>query len=109
MERDAVATDSSGRSDKYVPGGVGYVSPGITAEGAVQFRLTPTVAVQVGLFMWADNASIAGSNAVPPSSTPHALTNGSPGSAAPIPTPQYHLATGPQVILGPFLGMHFGP
>jgi hypothetical protein len=109
MERDAVATDGSGRSDKYVPGGVGYVSPGITAEGAVQFRLTPTVAVQVGLFMWADNASIAGSNAVQPSSTPHALTNGSLGSAAPIPTPQYHLATGPQVILGPFLGMHFGP
>jgi hypothetical protein len=26
-----------------------------------------------------------------------------------IPTPQYHLASGPQVAIGPFLGMIFGP
>jgi hypothetical protein len=106
MERDATASDGSNRSDKYVPGGVGYLSPGISAEGALQVRLSPTVAVQVGLMMWADNAG--SSTVVPASTQQHALTNGSQ-TPAPIPTPAYTLASGPQVILGPFLGMHFGP
>ena len=106
MERDAVETAGSGRTDKDVPSPVGYLSPAISAEGALHFRLSPTVALSVGAFLWADNASIAGSNSTPPQPG-HALTGS--GQPAPIPTPGYNLATGPQVLFGPFLGMQFGP
>ena len=110
MERDAAATDGSGRVDKYVPTPVGYFSPAITADAALAFRLSPTLAVTVGAVFWADNASIAGSNAVPPT-TGHTLATPGPSGAgaAPIPTPGYNLATGPQVFLGPYVGLQFGP
>jgi len=57
--------------------------------------------------MWADNASIAGDVASPPSPG-HALVAAGQ-TPAPIPTPEYHYATGPQVFLLPFIGMQFGP
>jgi hypothetical protein len=59
------------------------------------------------MVMWADNASMAGSNSTP--AGPDRLVGGGSGPPAAIPTPEYHLATGPQVFLGPFLGMQFGP
>ena len=86
------------------PGGVGYVSPALSAEAAFQFRFSQTLALAVGLQFWADNASIAGSNSV---SAGQPLPFGNSGTT--IPTPAYHLATGPQVSLGPFLGLAFGP
>jgi hypothetical protein len=99
MQRTATATQTDKEIDKYVPDPVGYVSPAISADGSLQFRLSPTVAVAVGVTFWADNASIAGNNASPPS----------PGHNPLIPTPGYNIASGPQVFIGPFLGMQFGP
>jgi PEGA domain-containing protein len=108
MERRTTTTDGTNRTDGYVPGDdVAYVSPAITIEAALQFRVTPTIALAVGLETWAENASIAGSNSVPPG-TGRLLTAANQTPAA-IATPAYHLATGPQVFLGPFLGMQFGP
>jgi hypothetical protein len=107
LERNATATDGSGANTKYVPNAVGYFSPAITGEAALEIRLTPTIAVSVGGLLWADNASIAGSNsspALPPSKAQTQVLNGNP-----IPTPAYHFATGPQVFIGPFIGMAFGP
>ncbi len=111
MERDASANDSSGRVDKYVPDPVSYFSPAITADASAQLRLSPTVALAVGMFFWVDNASIAGSNSIPPASNnpPHVLTNGNAATSVPIPTPGYTVASGPQVFIGPYLGMQFGP
>jgi hypothetical protein len=109
MERDAVSASDSSLTAKYVPGSVGYLSPAITAEAAIQIRVTQTVAISVGGFLWADNASIAGSNSVPAGSQ-QLLSNGSSTPPPqPFPTPQYHLATGAQVFIGPFVGMQFGP
>ncbi len=99
MERDATATQSGKALDKYVPDPVGYVSPGISADASLQIRLSPATAIAVGVTFWADNASIAGNNASPPS----------PGHNPLIPTPGYNIASGPQVYIGPFVGMHFGP
>jgi hypothetical protein len=107
LVRRATAQDGTDRKDAYSPDSVAYISPAVTLEGALQIRLTPTIALSVGLEMWADNASIAGSNASPPSPG-HALVAPSQ-IPAPIPTPQYHFASGPQVFLLPFLGMQFGP
>jgi hypothetical protein len=111
MKREATATDSTGRRDSYVPDGVSYVSPAISLEGAVELRVSGAVAIALGLEMWADNASIWGTNAAPQTSGHVLLANPSRPDAppAPIPTPQYHFASGSQVFLGPFLGMQFGP
>jgi hypothetical protein len=110
MERTTTATDGTNRSDVFSPtstDGVAYLSPAITVEGALQLRVTPTVALAVGMIMWADNASIAGSNSTPPSVARTLVAAGQlPASIA---SPQYHLATGAQVFLGPFIGVQFGP
>jgi hypothetical protein len=82
-----------------VPGAVGYISPALSADASLQFRLSPTLAIAVGVSFWADNASIVGNNASPPA----------PKESKIIPTPGYNLATGSQVFIGPFLGMQFGP
>jgi hypothetical protein len=110
MERRTTATDGTNRSDVFSPtndNGVGYLSPAITVEGAIQFRVTPTMAIAVGMIMWADNASIWGNNSTP-ASPPRTLVASGQAPAL-IPSPEYHLATGAQVFLGPFLGMQFGP
>lgn len=106
MLRRAVAADGGGQNS-YAPDSVAYWSPAITVEAALHVRLTPTVAVALGALMWADNASIAGNNASPPEA-PRTLVDANhlPQS---IPTPQYHFASGPQVFLGPFIGLQFGP
>lgn len=107
MERRTTATDGTNRQDGYVPDdGVAYVSPAISIEAALHVRVTPTIALAVGLEMWGDNASIWGSNSVPAASRTLAADNQVP---VVLPTPGYHLAIGPQVFLGPFLGMQFGP
>ena len=110
MKRETTATDNTGRHDSYVPDGISYVSPAISLEGAVQLRISGAVAIALGLEMWADNASIWGTNAAPQASG-HVLANPNRPDVlpAPIPTPQYHFASGSQIFLGPFLGMQFGP
>ncbi len=107
MTRHAIATDGTGREGIDAPDSEAHLSPAVTVEGAIQFRVTPTLALAVGLSMWADNASIAGTNSSPPSSG-HALVAAGQ-TPAPIPTPEYHFASGPQVFLLPFIGMQFGP
>jgi hypothetical protein len=98
------ASDAAGDSNQYVPSGVSYLSPAISIEAAIQIRFTQALGLAIGLQLMADNASIAGSNSVPAS---HPLPFGTGGGT--IPTPEYHLATGPQVVLGPFVGLAFGP
>lgn len=106
MTRRAVAT-SGGAQDFYVPESVGYLSPAVTAEVGLHARVSPTIAIAVGALLWADNASIAGSNSVPTQAPRRLVAQGQLPQE--IPTPQYHLATGPQVFLGPFVGLQFGP
>jgi hypothetical protein len=112
MRRVANASDGSGLHATYAPDAVAYVSPGVSVEGAIHVRATPSVAIALGVELWIENASIAGSNASPLKPGGEALTGGQRSASSPIeviPTPQYHFASGPQVFLGPFLGMQFGP
>lgn len=108
MKREAAATDGSGLHETYVPDALAYISPGISLEGALHIRFTPALALAVGAEFWGENASVWGNNASPPSPG-HALSSGQSVVTAPIPTPQYHFASGTQVFLGPFLGLQFGP
>lgn len=105
MERDASSSTPVSPS-KYGPFTEGYYSPALSAEVAFQLRVAPTLALSVGLEFWADSASIGGNNQVPATQQSAPITG---SGTTPIPTPSYTLANGAQVMLGPFLGMQFGP
>ncbi len=105
MERDA-SSSTPVQPSKYGPFNVGYYSPAISAEAAYQLRVSPTLALALGLEFWADSASIGGNNQVPATQQSSPITG---SGKVPIPTPSYTLANGAQVMLGPFLGMQFGP
>jgi hypothetical protein len=105
MTRRAVVPN--GGQDLYAPGSIGYWSPAVTVEASLQVRFTPTLALSVGGLMWADNASIAGSDASPPEA-PRKIVDANQ-VPEPLPTPQYHFASGPQVFIGPLIGLQFGP
>lgn len=107
MKRTVNATDGSGATSTQVSDPIAYVSPAITAEAALQIRLGATTALSIGALMWADSASIWGKNTVPPDPTKTLYGNGQ--APVPLPTPQYTIASGPQVFVGPFAGMQFGP
>jgi len=112
MKRDTTTTaEQPASSSTYVvnPGSVAYVSPALALEAAVQLRASSTLAISLGLELWAENASMGGTNSIP-AAQPQGLVNpNSPTTVQYTPTPAYHLATGPQVLLGPFLGLQFGP
>jgi hypothetical protein len=103
MTRKTAATDSSGATSEYAPDPIAYYSPAISLSAEGQLRMSPTLALAVGLQVWADNASIGGSNAFSAPGTTPVIGNYSQ------PTPAYHFATGPQVFLMPYLGLQFGP
>ena len=101
-KRDAVTSD--GKEIPHVPDPVGYLSPALSIEAAAQLRVSSTIGISLGVEMWADSASIAGKNASPGGPL-------QPFDVAQPPPAQYtyHLASGPQVVIGPFVGMNFGP
>jgi hypothetical protein len=103
MSRKTAATDGTGATSQYAPDPIGYYSPAISVAAEGQLRLSPTTALAVGLQMWADNASMGGSNSFTPPSSPRLI------GSYPQSTPAYHFATGPQVYLLPYLGLQFGP
>jgi hypothetical protein len=101
-KREAKGNDGSDIS--YVLDPVGYLSPALSIEAAAQLRVSQTLAISVGVEMWAESASISGKNS----------SGGGPLQPFDVAQPppvahEYHMASGPQVTLGPFLGMQFGP
>jgi hypothetical protein len=103
LQRKATSADGS-LSDTYSPDSVSYVSPGISIDAAVQLRVGQATALALGLMLWAENAGSSAATAPPAN-----RNLGGNGQLVPIATPQYHLATGSQTFLGPYLGMMFGP
>ncbi len=112
MKRDTTTTDGTHRVDVFSPTenqSISYVSPALTLEGALHIRATPTIAIALGIEMWADNADISGSNSSAAAPGRFVGAASGPVPPSPVATPAYHLASGAQVFLGPFLGMQFGP
>jgi hypothetical protein len=104
MERKATSADGSKLTDVFIPDGKGYLSPAITIDASVQWRLTSTTSLALGILVWAENAGTGTKTAADPN-----RRMGGDNTAVPIATPEYHLATDAQVFLGPYLGMQFGP
>jgi hypothetical protein len=82
-----------------------YVSPALSGDLAVAWRVTPTLALALGAILWFETA---GANLV---SNPDGTRELAGGATAPVPlpTPGYHFASGPQWFIGPYVGLQFGP
>ncbi len=103
LEREATST--SGLEDRpYFPTGTHYFSPALSLDASLQYRTTPTLAFAFGLGIWIENAGTG---------TRSAADDGRQlagnGQVAPIATPAYAMASGPQVLFLPHVGLAFGP
>jgi hypothetical protein len=104
FERDSKS--NSGAENIYTDkSGHTYVSPAISLDGSVALRVTPTLAIALGVMGWFENA---GQN-VQSNASPNQYIGSSGATPTPISTPSYHLASSTQVFIGPYVGLQFGP
>jgi hypothetical protein len=104
LERTATTLDGK-LKDVYTPKGQSYVSPGVTFDVSVQWRIGRPTALSLGILTWIESASFSDVRA--PGDL-NRYMGGDSGHAA-ITTPPYQIASGAQIFVGPYLGMQFGP
>lgn len=106
MKLTREATGVDGTHNNFAPDAVSYTSPTIELEPTVAYRLTPGVAITLGVqFFLEAPASFLDGNDNPTtkgSTTQHLGLNG-------LSSPSYILAENAQVFIGPVIGMMFGP
>jgi PEGA domain len=105
-ERRATSTDGKNLQDVYAPSGQGYASPAVTADASVQWRMTESVALTLGMLLWLESSSFTDVRA-PGDLHRYMAADGQTPAA--ITTPPYQITSGSQVFLGPYLGMQCGP
>ncbi len=103
MVRDGTTPD--GYTSTFKADTIDYLSGVLSVELAGQVRLGGTTSLVVGGNLWLEHAGDGA--ATQASSNERFVKEGSP----PLPhaTPAYNLASGSQLFIGPFLGVHFGP
>ena len=105
LERLTTAKDGAGR-DAFVSDSPSYVSPVIALEPSVMYRLTPGIAVSLGVQMFLETPSSFMNDRETPKTAPE--RNHSLGLRS-LTTPSYELASNVQIFVGPVIGMMFGP
>ena len=102
--RTVTTTDGTNASNRFAPDMVRYVSPGVSLDVGAFVPIGETTGLTVGAWLWAETAK------------DHARTKDEPNRVIvsesgrrPLATPQYDLANGGQVYIGPYIGIQFGP
>lgn len=103
LTRDTTASANAAYRDAFVPDAQSYLSPVLSLEPSLQYRLGARVAVAVGASLMVESPRTFDQTPTTPQEGGHRL--GPSG----LTTPSYELATGTQLYLGPFIGMMFGP
>jgi hypothetical protein len=106
LERLTTAKDNPVVRDLFVSDSPSYVSPVIAVEPTIMYRITPGVAVSLGVQMFLEAPASFLNDRENPKTQPertHSLGLRS------LTTPSYELASNVQVFVGPVLGMMFGP
>lgn len=105
LSRDAKAKDPPNAVDSFNSDGETYLSPAIQLEPTIAYRLTPGLAVTLGVqfSMEAASSVFNEDNPATKASQTHRL------GAAGLSTPSYVLASSGQLFIGPTIGMMFGP
>ncbi len=103
MKRVDTLTSDPSVQDGFAPSPQGYLTPVLSLDPAIGYRLSPSLTAQLGFTILVESAR-AFDNA-PTTSKDGSHSLGPLG----ISTPAYELASGTQVYLGPFIGLMFGP
>ena len=103
LTRDTTATANAQLRDAFVPGAESYLSPVLSFEPSIQYRIAPHTALSLGVAVLVESPRAFNQIPTTKSDNTHSL---GPGG---LTTPAYELATGTQVFIGPVLGMMFGP
>lgn len=103
MTRDATSTANPALRDAFVPDAESYLSPILSFEPSIQYRIGPHTAVALGVSLLVDSPRAF--DQIPTTKAEGSHSLGPSG----LTTPAYQLATGTQVFVGPFIGMMFGP
>ena len=103
LTRDTTATSNPALRDAFVPDAEGYLSPILSFEPSIQYRLGSHTALALGVSMLVESPRAFDQIPTTKAESGHSL--GPSG----LTTPAYELATGTQVFVGPFIGMMFGP
>lgn len=103
MKRETTAAADASIKDVYSADAQHYLSPVLSVEPALHYRLSPTFSLGIGLELLVENPEVFSQTpTTPPDRTRHLGPVG-------LTTRAYDLATGPQVFFGPFIGIMFGP
>jgi hypothetical protein len=102
IERTATTTDGSNQADIFAAPPITYLSPALSFEAGLSYRLSKVISVTAGVSTWLENA---GSTAVTLADPQHYFIT----SGVPLSTPSYRLAGAAQFFIWPFVGMQFGP
>jgi hypothetical protein len=103
MKRDTKAAADPNQRDLFAPDTQSYLSPVLSFEPAVHYRLSPTTSVGAGISLLIESPRAF--NQIPTTPRDPARRLGASG----LSTPSYTLASDTQIYLGPFIGMMFGP
>ena len=108
LTRDATR-DSDGATDKLVPDAQSYLSPILSLEPSLQYRIGPHTAIALGFSLLVESPRAFDQIPTTKMEKLHGFSNGPAAPTSNLTTPAYELATGTQVFMGPFVGMMFGP
>ena len=108
LTRDATR-DSDGATDKLVPDAQSYLSPILSLEPSLQYRIGPHTALALGFSLLVESPRSFDQIPKTRMEKLHGFSNGPAAPASAVNTPSYELATGTQIFMGPFIGMMFGP
>jgi hypothetical protein len=107
MRRQSYAEDGTDRESDFGPEPVDYLSPGLSLEATVGLPLGSWL-LSLGLSFWGETAATDARTEPDPTDTA-LLSPTDTAPAWPEHTPAYDLASGPQLYLGPVLGLQLGP
>jgi len=100
-------TEAAPLRDAFVSSSAGSLSPVLSLDASIAPRFSERLSLPIGLMMLAEspNAKIFGDQV--PRTDPDPARQLAPGVG--LSTPSYQLAAGPQVFLGLYVGLMFGP
>ena len=103
LTRDTTSAENPPLRNAFVPDAQTYLSPIISLDPSIQYRLGAHTAVALGVSLLVESPRTFDQIPTTPQESGHSL--GRSG----LTTPAYELATGTQLFIGPFIGMMFGP
>ncbi len=105
LMRTVTTTDGTDAKNEFAPEMVSYWSPGVTLDIGAYLPIGESTGLTVGAWFWAETAR---NDARTEAETKRVIVSDD-APPRPLATPQYDLANGDQIYIGPYVGIQFGP